>query len=227
MKFARIGVVALTGAATVLCIKVARAQDDDFQTWNMVTLNKSFDKDWRGYLEVQPRLGDDSSRPNALLLRGAVGYNIQRNISVWLGYANVTFYVPRTIHEERPFQQLLMTSRLPRYDIINRTRFEQRFLPGTEDPSLRARHFVRGFFPIDRSRKWAVVAQEELFWNLNSATANLQSGYDQNRAFLGVSVAATKNLRIETGYQYVHIRVPTAAPDRELHTLLTMFNFVY
>lgn len=214
-------------AATAFCGgREARAQTDDFQTWTMVTLNQSFGAKWRGYLEAQPRIGDDSSRRNALLLRGAVGYNLRPNVSLWLGYANVSFYVPRTIQEERPFQQLLVSSKLRTFDVINRTRFEQRFLPGGDNPSLRLRHQVRGFFPVDRTRKWAVVAHDELFWNLNSATANQRSGCDQNRVFLGASVAATKNLRVETGYQFVHTRLPTA-PDRNWHTLLTMINFSY
>jgi hypothetical protein len=130
------------------------------------------------------------------LLRSAVGYNVRRNISLWLGYGQIYFYIPRTVEERRPYQQLLITNRYPRFDLVNRTRFEQRLLPGT-DTVYRLRHQVRGFVPITTDRSWAVVAHDELFWNLNSPRQNpgIRSGYDQNRAFIGLSRAAGKNAR--------------------------------
>jgi hypothetical protein len=201
-------------------------QTHDFQTWTMATLNKSLSPQYRLYLEAQPRYGDDSTRSNALLLRSAVGYNLRPNVSVWLGYGQIYFYVPRKVEERRVYQQLLITNRYPGFDLANRTRLEQRLLPNT-DTVYRLRHQVRGFVPLVRDRSWAVVAHNELFWNLNGVTPAIRSGYDQNRTFLGVSRGVNKNARFEIGYQYVHIRVPTAAPDRHWHTLLTMFNFVY
>jgi hypothetical protein len=203
----------------------SRAQDnDDFQTWNMLIVNKSLGSKYRGYFEIQPRFGDDSTRWSALLIRPAVGYELRKDMTLWLGYANVTTYAPRQQHEDRIWQQLLITTRRPRFDLINRTRLEQRLLPGVSETSHRLRHFVRVFYPLDAQKKWAFVGQEELFINLNSATPNLQSGYDQNRAFVGLGYTLSKQTRLEMGYQYVHVRVPTAAPDRNLHTLLTMLH---
>ncbi|MBC8139038.1 MAG: DUF2490 domain-containing protein [Fibrella sp.] len=223
---------AAVAAAMVLNVSAARAQvgadNDDFQSWNMLIVNKTFTgTPWRGYFEVQPRFVNDSDRLGPLLIRPAVGYAVRPNVSLWLGYVVVPNYSPRRTTENRYFQQLLVNTKFPTFDLVNRTRLEERFLEGVDDPSYRLRHFVRGFVPLQKDRKWAVVAQNELFWNLNDAAPNLQGGYDQNRTFLGVSVATAKNIRLETGYQYVNVRVPTAAPDRHLHTILTMLFLNY
>jgi hypothetical protein len=225
---------AATALATLLTFSAsdARAQtatdNDDFQSWYMLVINKSFpDSPWRGYFEVQPRFVNDSDRLGPLLIRPAVGYAVRPNVSLWLGYVLVPNYAPRRTTENRYFQQLLVNTKFPTFDLVNRTRLEERFLEGVDEPSYRFRHFVRGFVPLRKDRKWAAVAQNELFWNLNDAAPNLQGGYDQNRTFLGVSVAAAKNVRLETGYQYVNVRVPTAAPDRHLHTILTMLFVNY
>lgn len=159
------------------------------------------------------------------MLRSAVGYQVRPNVSVWLGYAQLYFYQPNQRIEYRPFQQLLITSSLPTWDFVNRTRLEERFLPGGLDVVFRFRHLARGFFPLTPDRKWAFIAQDELFLNLNTVAPGVRSGYDQNRAFIGFSVAASPTARVEFGYQYTHVRVPTAAPDRNLHTLFTVVNF--
>jgi hypothetical protein len=187
-------------------------------------INRPISPQFRGYFEIQPRIINDSDRVGPVLIRPAIGYNLRPNVSLWLGYAYIPTYNPNRSDENRLFQQLLVTSKYPRFDLINRTRLEERFLPGADDPSLRFRHFIRIFYPLDKTRKWSLVGQEEIFFNLNSATPNLQRGYDQNRIFAGVGYTLSKSTRFEIGYQYVHVRVPTAAPDRHLHTILTMWH---
>jgi hypothetical protein len=105
---------ALFTAASVTA-PAARAQapsdNDDFQSWNMVIVNKRFGTSpWRGYFEVQPRFVNDSDRLGPLLIRPAVGYAVRPNVSLWLGYVLVPNYSPRRTTENRYFQQLLVNT---------------------------------------------------------------------------------------------------------------------
>ena len=200
----------------------ARAQSE-FQSWTLLAATKKYSPQWLGYIEAQPRLQDDGDL-EVLLLRTAAGYAVRPNVTLWLGYASVYGYRGRNTLEYRPFQQLQTVSKLPALDLINRTRLEERYVEGTIDPSIRLRHLVRGFFPLDPKRKWALVAQDELFVNLNSATPRLRSGFDQNRAFAGASAAVGRGTRLDFGYQRTDVRVPGAGQDRVLHTLFTALN---
>lgn len=178
----------------------------DLQSWNQITFTTplSPNKKVLGYMEVQPRvslLGPDKPGPVAVLIvRPAVGYQLTQSLSVWQGYAWVPSFEDGMVNENRLWQQVLWNSKIKNLDVINRTRLEQRFIDGAGGTSVRARHMLRGVYPLGKSKKWSAVAYDELFINLNSTPAGPEGGFDQNRTFVGINRKLNEYVNMEAGY---------------------------
>ena len=145
-------VLALTCSMLVLSPPAtAAAQQTDFQAWSLLTANVSLsdDKSWLLYLEAQARLGDDASRMERLLLRPAVGRQLTRSVTAFLGYAWTptfmnTSYESDFRSEHRIWQQLVVRHGGGRLAWQHRIRQEQRMIAETSGMSHRTRYLVRG-----------------------------------------------------------------------------------
>ncbi|RYG56009.1 DUF2490 domain-containing protein [bacterium] len=215
----------LSGMSTM-----ARADEKDTQQWTLVTVQKELSDKWRFYGEIQPRFGPDLTGGSGrgverILNRTAIGYRLNKKVSVWQGYAWTPQFKPTDLNEHRLFQQLLYEDRFGKTGFINRARLEERFIEDAGGTSFRLRNMVRVAHPISADRKWTAVAYDELFWNLNSTDRGPKSGYDQNRIFLGVSKQTNSKLRVETGYLYAHFNRPRAASDRQVHAWVVQLAF--
>ena len=71
--------------------------------------------------------------------------------------------------------------------------------------------------PITPDGRYALVGYDEIQIHLNG-TLRYDRGFDQNRAFGGISRTVTQKVRIEIGYlnQYLHSVI---GPDRLNHIL--------
>jgi hypothetical protein len=203
----------------------ARADETDTQQWTLITIEKDLSKRWRGYFELQPRFGQNISRAERLIVRGAVGYRINPKLSVWQGYGWTPTLEPEFNNEHRPYQQLLFEDTLGKTRLVSRTRLEERVIEGVDGTGLRLRSMVRLSHPVSADRRWAVVGSDEVFWNLNSPDRGAVSGFDQNRLFLGVSRQVNSELRVETGYLMNHVNVPRTSENRRLDVWLVQFAF--
>lgn len=206
---------------------------NDLQAWQMVTLQTKMGPGKRilGYLEAQPRIGNldgNGTRTNdfsLLLIRPALGYQLNKHVSVWQGYAWAPQFLPYNRNENRIFQQLLITNNIKKLTLVNRTRLEERFIERTDHTSVRLRHLLRAAYPIGRSKKWSIIGQNEFFVNLNSVIGGPQAGVDQNRAFVGFNRKINEHVNAETGYmnQYVNAKDPIA--NRMNHVIVLTLNF--
>lgn len=192
----------------------ARADETDTQQWTLVTMDADLSKRWRGYFEIQPRIGGDISKLDRLILRPAIGYRITPKLSLWQGYGWMPLFEPEFKEEHRPYQQVLYEDRLGRTSLISRTRLEERFIEGAASAAVRLRSMIRFFHPISADQRWAAVVSDELFWNLSSTSGGPVAGYDQNRLFLGVSRQVNPKLRVETGYLMNHVNVARTSNNR-------------
>jgi hypothetical protein len=213
------------GAAFALALAAApapaRALDHDVQSWSLFVAQGYVTPHVRWYGEAQPRFGDDVSELDRLLLRAALGYQIAPGVSAWAGYAWTPLFSPAFKDEHRPFQQLLFEHKFGPLFLVNRTRFEQRFIEGADGPSLRARHMVRGVLRFADS-PLGVAAYEEVFFTFNRPGGAPASGFDQNRAFAGLNLQATSVLQVELGYMNNFVNRPAPAEDRMNHNLVFM-----
>jgi hypothetical protein len=199
---------ALAAAAALTLASPAAAVDQDGQVWIQMTGRIALNDRFKLWLEVQPRLGGDGMRQ--LLLRPALGYHFTPYFALYQGYAWTPTFDPFN-SENRSCQESLFDNRLGDLRVINRTRFEQRFIEGVGGVSLRLRHLLRLTYPIDQGEQWLAAVSDEPFFTLNDATNGPRSGFDQNRVYLGLRRQLTRSFAVELGY--LHQIVNKAADD--------------
>lgn len=204
--------------------------DQDFQNWDMVTLTAplSPNKKVLGYLEFQPRVGSlqDDPEVTTTLIRPAIGYQVNKHLSLWQGYGWTPTYQPDFRNEHRIFQQGILTHEIKKLKLTNRTRLEERFIENAGGTAVRARHQLRLSYPLGKSRKWSLVAYDELFVNLNTVDRGPRGGFDQNRVFAGLNRTLGKRANMEAGYLNNYLR-RHQAPDRMNHVLLLTLNLTF
>ena len=205
----------------------ASALDQDFQQWSMIVLQGNVTENWRGYLEIQPRWSGDTPSQDRLIIRPAAVYTLSSEVSLWAGYAAIETFSPSISWENRGWQQIQYEKNFGGIILINRTRFEERFLATENDVSFRLREMVRTLIPFSDDKTWAIVFSDEIFINLNTVSATNQAGFDQNRAFAGINYMFNPSIRFEAGYMNNFVNLPENLPDRMNHIFLfsTTFNF--
>lgn len=206
--------------------------EDDFQTWQIVSLRGHVHGRVLGYLDIQNN-EDVQDKLNThqheaqLLIRPAVGYDLGKGFSVWQGYGWTPSHQPVFRNEHQLWQQLLVEHKFKRLNLVNRTRLEERFISDAGNTPLHLRNLTRVSYPLGKSQKWAIVLYDELFVNLNFAQ-NLpgpRSGLDQNWTFAGINRKFNKHINIDLGYlgNYVNRRGPGTI-DRWNHVLMIGLN---
>lgn len=214
----------LVGLPPVVGKAWPEAYDADGENWSLINLNLVLPRQWRVSLEAQNRVANNLRDQDRLLLRGALGYQLHPKWSLWQGYAWTPSFQPRYNSEHRLFQQVIYQHRFKRLDLANRTRLEERFIAGVGDTSYRFRTLFRGQYYLDKRRKWSIVANDELFINLNNASRVTTSGFDQNRTYLGINHAFSPHVNLDVGYQLLVLNRPAPQVNRLGHTLLVALN---
>jgi hypothetical protein len=207
---------------TVSVVQATVSQD--FRLWAPVYLTVPLSSSFIGYMEVNPRFGDDVSELDQLLLRPAVGYKLNDHFSLWQGYAWVGNYQPSLHEENRLYQQLLYRRKFPFVKILSRTRLEERFIENTDGTAVRARTMLRGDFPLPDAPEWAIVVYDEIFVNVNTVGNGPASGFDQNRLFFGMNRQFTKQFNMDLGYQMQALNNSQPELINQInHTILLQF----
>lgn len=202
----------------------AEAYDADAENWSLVNVNLVLPRKWRVSLEAQNRVANNFRDQDRLLLRTAIGYQLHPKWSLWQGYAWTPSFQPRYRSEHRLFQQVIFQHRFKHLDVANRTRLEERFIAGLGDTAYRFRTLFRGQYYLDAKRKWSLVANDEIFINLNNASRLATSGFDQNRTYIGVNHAFNPHVNLDIGYQLLLLNRPAPQVNRIGHTVLVALN---
>lgn len=190
-------------------LHAATLPNRDFQGWLNYTMTGGIYKPFRYWLETQERGGDNVSRFSQGLIRPGLGYSVNREWSVWLGYAWIYTampYVQTPVHENRIWQQALWVKPYRLNTFIARTRLEQRFIQQSPNMGWRLRQLAKAEFPLAKASHWSLVSSDEVFVHLNSYNINTQQGFDQNRCFLGFGYRPRKHVLIELGYMNQYIK---------------------
>lgn len=199
------------GLAIVLLLLVcvpgsAYAQKTDFQSWTLVTTEVPLDseKRWFIYGEAQPRVGDNISRLERLLLRSALGYSIDKSTALYLGYAwTPTFtnssYDEDFRNEQRTWQQFLKKHTWLGLAWQHRLRQEQRYIDDASSTSHRTRYLLRGSYRLVESQDIGLTGYNEIFVTENSVERGPRAGFDRDRFFFGPYFVAGQG-RYEVGY---------------------------
>lgn len=198
---------------------------NDLQNWSVITLNKSLDDHWGLYVEAQNRLGQNFTGERRILLRPALVYKINKNVSLWMGYAWTPSFTNGNLqNESRLWQQVAFNKHLSeKLESFGYFRLEERFIEGAGATSMRNRLMAGLKYPILKSKTWKWVAFDEFFVNYYSVNDGPQAGFDQNRVFAGVEKTFNEHLSLTTGYLLDYVNVPNQ-PDQLLHSVRTHLN---
>ena len=233
-------IVAAVGLGVMGSAQAADDVKEDFFTWAGFEMTTGIPaahpalENFRFKLFMQGRFGDNSSHFSQGLIRTGAGYVVNEKMTVWLGYD----WVPtsRPIALRHPFndhalwQQLSLQERFPFGTVISRTRFEQHFfdIPGSTDTAQLFRQMLKLTAPLPQSlnrlnplsANLSLIVWNEIFANMNSTDAGTRSGFNQNRAFVGIGYPISKTKLLEIGYMNQYINRPhNARPDQMLHVL--------
>jgi hypothetical protein len=193
----------------------------DERAWFNLTLQErgSAGSPWRWTLENYIRSREGVSELDVVGLRPTVFYALTSRSSLGGGYAIIASFPATggTTTEHRVYGQYQWTGSAAGGTLALRTRLEARLIEGNSGTQGRLRQQARFSHPIGRSRV-SFVVYDELFLHLNNTSRHAR-GVEQNRAYGGVSIAASGSTRIEAGYVNQFYPGHRGAPDRLYHVL--------
>lgn len=201
-----IGRTQLVLAALFLVASGARAVAEtvhDGQLWLNTTLFGSFG-DVAYFAEVQPRFGKGISQLDQLLLRPALGWKVNNDLTLYQGYAYVEDRgMPGGMGtEDRSFQEVnWQIGTVSGVKVSSRTRFEQRWQSAGRDVGFRLRENLRFAVPLtQKTTSVAALGWTEAFLALNDTDWGARTGFDRIRTFVGLEVPIGGRSTVEIGY---------------------------
>ena len=198
---------------------------NDLGLWTAVNVNVPIKGKFESRFQFSPRWLDNATDFNQFILHGLLGYRFNKHISFFQGYAWSTLYIPHFRREQRPYQELTISHDVDKLSFDHRLRFEERFIQGVDDVSLRGRYRIKGIYPLDKNKKLALVFFDEIFFNLNSQSDGPQAGLDQNRIYAGINRKFNENINADLGYQLQHLYRRGSAVDTLNHFIFFYLNF--
>lgn len=217
----------LSTAGLINPASVAAATAEDQQVWVNLTAMGPVAGDLIYFAEVQPRIGNGVSSVDQTLLRGAIGWKLSPDLSVYQGYAHVVLptQAGRDVNEERSFQQISWIMGKPwQGELSSRTRLEQRWRSDGSGVGWRLREMLRYEKPLKPgSEAINALVYAEGFAALNSTEWGQKAGFDQLRSFVGAEIKLIGKSTAEIGYltQYIN---QASGPERMNHVAaVTLF----
>ena len=196
---------ALLSASTLLPGAAAHAKTaEDEQVWLNLTAMGPVSGKLIFFAEIQPRFGNGASQADQTILRGAVGWKLSPELSIYQGYGHIVLPSQggRDVNEERSFQQISWTIGKPRGgEFSSRTRLEQRWRSDGSGMGWRLREMLRYEKPLKPgSQAVNALVYAEGFAALNSTNWGQRAGFDQLRSFVGAEVKLMGKSTAEIGY---------------------------
>lgn len=205
----------------------AAATTEDEQFWMNLTAMGPVSRDLIYFAEVQPRIGQGVSQADQTLLRGAIGWKISSNLSIYQGYAHVMLPTKdgRDINEERSFQQVNWTIGKPwKGELSSRTRLEQRWRSDGSDMGWRLREMLRYEKALTaKSSTVNALVYAEGFIALNSTDWGQKARFDQLRSFIGTEIKLMGTSTAEIGYLNQYIDQGSGAKRMNHVAAVTLF----
>ena len=218
----------------VLAVAIGQASlaaDDAGGAWAILSAADHFGTDdepsrWRYAFDTQYRYFDRADGLTTVLIRPSIGYELRPGLAVFAGYGYFESELAdgSTRHENRVFEQLSWSALRREWGTLSlRTRLAQRYIEGGDDVGLWVRQMIRLDVPVGVSRDHRFVLSLEPFFNLRNTDWVAESGFLQNRSFVGLNFRAAKKLRIEAGYMNLYVR-RSSAENLANHLLVVNFR---
>ena len=209
------GLIVLLGICTRM-----HAQTANFGGWLAMFSTIKVNEKVNVLFDAQLRSGKQVEHISTILLRPAISFRFNKNISAALGYAmndarRQAGEWSQLIPEHRIWQHVILRHKILSASSQHRFRLEQRFLPKVvaQNNSLhhngynyanRFRYFTRTIIPLKKTNQFTQgmygVLQDEVFLNLGNKTAVNKRVFDQNRLYGAVGYRLSPKLDAEAGY---------------------------
>jgi hypothetical protein len=183
----------------------ARSKSNDLGQWDAISLELPVSDKVKASLDLQGRLNQNITSKDQLFIRPSIGYQVTPHVSLWQGYTWAPKFNDGMRNENRVWQQVLFEHSYKDIAITNRIRLEERFIANVPGTSVRGRHLFRLSKPFGHHKKWYLLTSNEFFVNINSKMGGPQSGFDQNRSFIGLGRKLTRHVSVEAGYQLQYV----------------------
>ena len=211
--------------------------DDIFGSWSSVILQgslKSLSPDldkikWQ--VMNQTRTRDDSSKGSRFtenLLFGQVGYQVNQNASLWVGYEHgwINPLNKPSYQESRPYQDFLWNQALGGdFKLLARTRLEERINQTTGNVGIRPRQLMQISHPLPFVDGLSAYVGDEVFFYVNQNNFGKQ-GFSENWVLSGLSYQFTPKVGVDLGYlgQYVDNKTGN---NLFTHNVQANFHYVF
>ena len=162
----------------------------------------------RLWVEGQGRFNNSNPNSNMNFYQGmarsAVGYAVTDRLTVWAGYTYLPTenYGKGYVGEQDAWPAIRYIFPTKIGTVMLREMVEMRFVRG-DAPGIRPRTMAKLIRPFEFEPRLGLVLWDEVFFNANNVTNNPNlglSGFNQNRAFAGVSWTFNESARMEFGY---------------------------
>ena len=228
--------VSFCSLALLFCHSGSAQSVHDFGSWFSVNTQGKCDPcsehaKLRWWFDGHLRYLDDSDGFNQSIFRPGLGYQLNSNTNVWVGYAWIN-ELPTSgdpvFDENRLWQQLLWSKKVRRQTLFSRSRLEQRWVETGDDTGWRFRQFVKTDRPFHKDSLLSFVAWDEAFFDLNETDWGQQGTFSQNRLFLGFGrkFLGPNSPKIEIGYLNQFIR-RKSGDDRFNHIVSTNWFWTF
>lgn len=215
--------------AYIFCTNAYAQPIEDGRIWLGLSLQgKLADTGLNWSAELQPRWREEGDNLDQLIIRPALFYKLDAKSSVWFGYEKVINHPESkaTFDEHRLWQQYSYTfDPINSVTLQNRTRLEERRKEHAKETNYRLRQMLKVSMPLESNPKLSLIISDELFINLNDTDWVAQSGFDQNRLFMGAGYVFNPTAKLEAGYlnQYVN----SNPIDKMNHVLSSTVSFSF
>lgn len=227
-----ISAVAIFGQATASA--QTRVTDTNAHGWYVLNFEAPVSSRWSIVFDGQYRRNNVITRWQQNLLRPAVTYNLNKTFQLGGGYGYVRTYpygeypFPRAFGEHRLFQQLIIRNKAGRTDLLQRIRWEERWLralgpvPTADFWRLQQRIRLLSRVNVPAGSHWTASVWDELF--LNVAPNLAPRVFDQNRFYFVLGKPIRPNLRIEAGYMNQFVAQRNGRINENNHSVVLILS---
>jgi len=192
-----------------------RSINHQSQTWFSINSTVKVKGNFGFLADIHVRRTNFLANSNLYIVRGAVNYWVNTNLSFALGYGHL-WLAPATngykkySNENRIYQQVQYSSRIGKISLVQRLKTEQRWQEiMIQDKSTHGYKFSNRIrllesFSINLSKKKhfpSLVIADELAVQFGKDV--VYNTFDQNRLFIGLKQSITSTLSFDIGYMYV------------------------
>ena len=203
-------------------IFTVKSQENNIGNWLIYFGNKDLNSSFNWHHEIQHRNYNILGELEQLLVRTGLGYNVNENNNILLGYGFIDSRNKAKesneilkVNEHRIYQQFISKQVIGKIKIQHRYRFEQRFIE--DDFKLRYRYFLSLNIPLLKTnKKYYISAYNEIFID-----ASQENSFDRNRIYGGLGYQLNSNIKLELGYMNQIFK----NSSRDQFNVICFFNF--